>query len=288
MIHTGLTQELVILRNTSAGFFLGDGAGGEVLLPNKYRPAGKGPGASVRVFVYRDSEDRQVATTLEPLIHLGGFAPLRVNATGRVGAFMDWGLEKDLLVPHAEQRGTVEEGRRYVVYMALDEQTDRLYGSMRVERFLDNTELTVQEGSEVQLLVFGHSPLGWSVIVNGRHQGLLHGGEVFRRLAVGDRIPGFVKGIRPDNKLDITLQPPGYAHYNDANVELLSARLAQSGGFLPYTDKTPPEEIHRVFGISKKAFKQAVGALYKARKVTLREDGIAWNNPSKGKVAGKR
>ena len=276
MIHTGLTQELVILRNTSAGFFLGDGAGNEVLLPNKYRPADKAVGASMRVFVYRDSEDRQVATTLEPLIHLGGFAPLKVNAIGRVGAFMDWGLEKDLLVPHAEQRGTLAEGQRCVVYMALDEQTDRLFGSMRVERYLDNSELTVREGEGVQLLVFAHSPMGWSVIVNEKHLGLLHASEVFSRLAVGDRIPGFVKEIRPDHKLDITLQPIGYAHYNDANVAMLTERLRQHGGFLPYTDKSLPEEIHRVFGISKKAFKQAVGALYKARKLEINEQGITW------------
>ncbi len=287
MIHTGLTQELVILRNTSAGLFLGDGEGNDVLLPNKYRPAGKDVGATVRVFVYRDSEDRQVATTLEPLMHLGEFAPLKVKAAGHAGAFMDWGLEKDLMVPYAEQRAAMQEGQCWVVYLALDEQTDRLYGSTRVERYLDNAELTVAEDEQVQLLVFNHSPLGWSVIVNGRHLGLLHGSEVFRHLAIGDRIPGYVKQVRPDHKLDITLQPIGYSHYNDANVALLLNHLRQQGGHLPLTDKSSPEEIHQVFGISKKAFKQAVGALYKARKLTIGDDGISLTDGDKGQTRKK-
>src|SRR5690606_5355543 len=198
MIHTGQHQDLVILRNTSVGLFLGDGEGGEVLLPNKYVPTHHDQGGTLHVFVYRDSEDRQVATTLEPKIHLGGFALLRANAVDRLGAFMDWGMEKDLLVPFKEQEKKLEAGRWYVVYMALDEQTDRLYGSTRIERHVDNGTLSVAEGEAVELLVHRRSELGWPVIVNGKHLGLLHANEVFRPLAIGDRIQGFVKTVRPD------------------------------------------------------------------------------------------
>jgi predicted RNA-binding protein (virulence factor B family) len=280
VIHTGRTQALTILRHTGAGLFLGDGAGGEVLLPNKYVPADHRTGGTISVFVYRDSEDRQVATTLEPRLHLGGYASLRVNAVTPIGAFLDWGLEKDLLVPFKEQRKPLEEGRWHVVRLCLDEATDRLYGSTRIERFLDNHSLSVQEGDAVELLVFRRTDLGWPVIVNGRHLGLLHANEVFKPIAVGNRLDGFVKYIRPDGKLDITLQAIGYAHYNDANTAELAKRLRQHGGFLPLTDKSPPEEVYAMLGMSKKAFKQALGGLYKARKVRIGDDGIHLLGPA--------
>ncbi len=276
MIHTGQTQDLIILRNTSVGLFLGDGEEGEVLLPNKYVPEQYDQGEKLSVFVYRDSEDRQVATTLEPKIRLGEFASLRVNAMDRLGAFMDWGMEKDLMVPFKEQQKKLEEGRWYVVYLALDEDTDRLFGSTRIEKHLDNSELTVKAGDAVELVVYGRSDLGWSAIVNGKHQGLVHANDVFKPVSVGDRIPGYVKTVREDKKLDITLQPIGYEHYNDANTALLAKRLQQHEGFLPLSDKSSPEEIYRVFGISKKAFKKALGALYKERKVQIEEQGIVW------------
>jgi predicted RNA-binding protein (virulence factor B family) len=286
VIHTGQHQELIILRSTSVGLFLGDGEEGEVLLPNKYCPPHFDQGETLRVFVYRDSEDRQIATTLEPKIHIGEFASLRVNQVSMLGAFMEWGVEKDLLVPFREQQKKLEEGRWYVTYMALDEQTDRLYGSTRIERHLDNSVLTVAEGDEVELLVFGRSDLGWSVIVNGKHQGLVHANEVFRPISTGDRITGFIKTVRPDNKLDITLQAIGYTHYNDVNVELLAKRLQQHEGFLPLTDKSSPEEIYRLFGISKKAFKKALGALYKDRKVRIEEQGIVWVGEDRPSASG--
>lgn len=276
VIHTGRYQDLEILRSTSVGLYLGDGAGGEVLLPNKYVPKDHAQGLILRVFVYRDSEDRQVATTLKPKVLLNGHALLQVSSVTPLGAFVDWGMEKELLVPFKEQRQKMEEGRWYVVRMLLDEHTDRLFGSSRIERHLDNAQLTVGEGDAVELLVFGRSDLGWSVIVNDRHLGLVHGNEVFQHLSVGDRTTGYVKTVRPDNKLDITLQPIGYAAYIDANTLLLEKRLKEHNGTLPYTDKSTAEEIHREFGISKKAFKKALGALYKARKVEIGPNGITW------------
>ncbi|HEY0977233.1 MAG TPA: S1-like domain-containing RNA-binding protein [Flavobacteriales bacterium] len=275
MIHTGRNQTLTILRDTSVGLYLGDNEGGEVLLPNKYVPEHFELGDTIDVFVYRDHEDRQVATTLKPKLQIGEFAPLRVFDVGPIGAFVEWGLEKHLMVPFKEQQKKMEAGRWYVVRMALDEQTDRLYGSSRIEKHLDNSELTVKEGDEVALMVFGRSELGWSVIVNDRHQGLIHASEVFRPIAIGDRTTGYVRKVREDNKLDITLQAIGYAQYNDSNVALLAKHL-QRTGFLDLTDKSSPEDIHAVFGISKKAFKQALGALYKERKVRIEPQGIVW------------
>lgn len=276
MIHTGRTQDLVILRNTSVGLFLGDNEGNEVLLPNKYVPPEHDQGSVLSVFVYRDGEGRQVATSLEPKIRLNGFASLRVFAVDRTGAFMEWGMEKHLLVPFKEQQRKLEEGRWYVTYMALDEQTDRLYGSTRIDRHLDNSELTVAEGDQVDLLIFGRSEMGWSAIVNDRHKGLIHGNEVFRPISIGDRITGHVRTVRADNKLDLTLQPIGYEQFNDANTALLAKRLQQHEGFLPLTDKSSTEDIYRMFGISKKSFKKALGALYKERKVLIGEKGITW------------
>ena len=266
----------MILRNTSVGLYLGDGEESDVLLPNKYVPENYAQGTLLRVFVYRDSLGRQVATTLEPKIHLGEFAPLRVNAVSELGAFMDWGLEKDLFVPFKEQQKKLEEGRWYVVHLALDEDTDRLVGSTRIDRHLDNEVLTVEEGEEVELLVYARGELGWSVIVNGKHQGLVHANEVFRAVSVGDRLKGYVKTIREDHKLDITLQPIGYRNYNDANTALLAKRLQEHGGFMPVSDHSSPGEIHNLFGISKKAFKRALGALYKDKKVRIEEGGVIW------------
>lgn len=287
MIHTGRIQELKILRRTDAGLYLGDGQANEVLLPNKYVPGHFNFGDPIRVFVYRDSEDRQVATTLPTKFALGAFAPLHVSAITRNGAFVDIGLEKDLLVPFAEQERKLEEGHWYVVFMGLDEKTDRLFGSTRIAKYLDNTDLAVGPGEAVDLLVYRRRELGWSVVVNGRHQGLLHANEVYRPVNLGDRITGHVKHVRPDGKLDITLQAPGYRHYNDANAALLAKRLKEHDGFLPLTDKSPPEQIYQAFGISKKAFKQALGALYKAHLVLIKEEGITWTGGDQPREQGQ-
>lgn len=258
------------------GLYLADADGNEVLLPNKYVPPDFRIGDPMEVFVYRDSEDRQVATTQRPALLPGQLALLPITAVNRTGAFARVGLEKDLLVPFAEQQERMQAGRSYVVYMALDRKTDRLYGSSRIDRFLDNSELQVAEGDEVQVIPYHRSELGWSVAVNGKHRGLLHHSDVHRDIRAGDRFNAYIKHIRPDHKLDISVQPLGYQHYNDANVQLLAEKLQASGGRLPYTDKSSPQEIRSAFGLSKKAFKQAVGALYKARRIKLLPDAIEW------------
>ncbi len=274
MIEIGRSNELRILRNTSVGLYLGDESGEEVLLPNKYCPEKFELQDKIEVFVYHDHKERKVATNIRPKILLNEFELLQVTAVTNVGAFMDWGLEKDLLVPFREQRHKMQEGKWYIVYLDVDRKTDRLYASNRIDDLLQNRELTVERGEEVSLFVFQKTDLGFSVIVNNIHKGLLFRNEIFKELNIGDKIIGFVKNIREDNKLDISIQRIGYENFNDCNSELIFHKLVENEGFLPVTDKSSPEEIRRQFGISKKAFKKSIGALYKQRKITILPEGI--------------
>lgn len=275
VIPIGQHQDLTILRHTTVGLFLGDEEGDEdVLLPNKYCPQNFEIGDKLNVFVYRDHEERIIATNLKPKILLHQFAFLRVTSVSNVGAFMDWGLEKELLVPFREQRQKMEEGRWYIVYLDLDKKTDRLYATNKIEKRLKNEPLTVLEGDEVDLMVMKKTDLGFSVIVNQHHEGLIFDSDIFTKLNIGDKIKGYVKQIRDDNKLDISLQPIGFENFNDPNCELILKKLKAQKGILSITDKSTPEEIYKQFGISKKAYKKAIGTLYKQRKITLEPDGI--------------
>ena len=274
VIKTGRAQALPILRRTKEGLILGD-EDGEVLLPLSERPE-KNADGTITVFVYRDADGRHAATAKPPKAQVGGHAIMKVIAAGPAGAYLEWGVEPPLFVPHAEQKKAMEEGRWYVVRVAVDERSDRLYGSTRIEHFLDNDQITVKPGDTVDLMVFGRSELGLSVIVNDLHQGLVHANEVFRHASIGDRLTGYVKTVREDNKLDITLQPIGYRQYIDVNTAMLAKRLQGSSGFLPLNDKSSAEEIYAEFGISKKAFKKALGALYKERLVRIEDAGVVW------------
>lgn len=274
MIAVGKYNQLEILRETSVGLFLGDGSGEDILLPKKYCPERYSLHDELTVFVYRDHEDRKIATNIHPKILLHQFAFLEVKAVNKVGAFLDWGLEKELMVPFKEQRQNMEEGRWYVVYLELDEKTDRLYATNKLNKRLQNENVTVEEGEEVDLLVIQRTDLGFSVIVNQQHKGLVFHNEVFQPIHVGDSIRGFIKNIRPDGKLDVSLQPLGYDNSNDPNVQLIFQRLLDYGGFIGLSDKSAPEEIYEEFEMSKKAFKKAIGSLYKARKIEIRPEGI--------------
>lgn len=274
MIELGRYNELKILRETSVGLFLGDKEGNDVLLPNKYCPKKFEIGDIIEVFVYRDFAERIVATNLKPKLTLFEFALLKVMDVSPIGAFLDWGLEKELFVPFREQRMKMEEGRWYIVYLDLDEETDRLFGTNKIEKRLDNTELEVVEGEEVEILIYNKSDLGYTVIVNNIHKGLIYANEVFQELNIGDRMPAFVKKIREENKLDITLYKLGYKESIEPNTEEIYNILVQNKGYLAITDKSGPEEIYKHFGISKKAFKKALGALYKQHKVVIEEEGI--------------
>lgn len=256
------------------GLYLGDTEGEEVLLPNKYLPKDFEIGDELVVFVYLDHAERKIATNLTPGIVLNQFALLQVAEVSAVGAFLDWGLEKHLMVPFSEQRQKMQPGRWYVVYLNLDEKTDRLYASNKVERFLSNETLSVKVGDEVSLLVLAETELGYSVIVNHQHKGLVYKSELFDELNIGEPLKGYVKKVRPDNKLDISLQAVGYQNFNDENVQQIFEALQAHDGFLPFNDKSAPEAIQVEFRLSKKAFKKAIGALYKQRKINIEADGI--------------
>ena len=275
MIEIGEYNTLTILRETSVGLYLGDEEGEEdVLLPNKYVPEKYELDTDIDVFVYLDYDERKVATTLTPKILMKQFALLEVTAVSEYGAFLDWGLEKNLLLPLAEQRQRVEEGRWYIVYMDLDEQTDRLYVSNKIEKILDNKHLSVEEGEQVDIIFYRETEIGYAVIVNHRHKGLVFKNELFVDVKIGDHQKAYVKLIRDENKLDISLQPIGYENFNAVNTQNLYDELKSNEGFIPLTDKSAPDEIYKRFGISKKAFKKAVGDLYRQRKIVIEETGI--------------
>jgi len=274
VIAIGQHQDLTILRHTSVGLYLGDESGEDVLLPNKYCPENFTIGDTLNVFVYRDHEERKIATNLKPKILLHQFGFLRVTSVSNVGAFMDWGLEKELLVPFREQRQKMEVGRWYIVYLDLDIKTDRLYATNKIEKRLRNDILSINERDAVDVMVMKKTDLGFSVIVNQLHEGLIFESDIFGKLNIGDKVKGYVKQIRDDNKLDISLQPIGFENFNDPNCELILNRLKAQKGFLPVSDKSTPEEIYDLLNISKKAYKKAIGTLYKQRKITLLPEGI--------------
>ncbi|GAB3907793.1 S1-like domain-containing RNA-binding protein [Larkinella knui] len=273
MIQIGKINTLVALRETSVGVFLGDDEDNDILLPNKYVPDTLRVDDPIDVFVYTDSEDRIIATTLTPKIQRNQFARLQVVSVTSVGAFLDWGLEKDLLVPYREQSRPMEVGRWYVVYLYLDHETDRLVASSRLNRFLDSEVPNLTEGQEVSLLAWEPTDLGINVIINNRYRGLVYANEVFRQVYPGDRLTGYVKTIREDNRIDVSLQKPGYENV-EPNAQRILATLKDQKGFLPLNDYSEPEEIYKSLEMSKKTFKKAIGALFRERKIVIKEDGI--------------
>ncbi|GMN05423.1 S1-like domain-containing RNA-binding protein [Croceitalea sp. MTPC5] len=273
MIQLGNYNELTVNRSTSVGVFLEDDDGTEILLPNKYVPENVKLDEKLTVFCYLDSQERPVSTTLKPFIIRNSFAFLKVVEVNSIGAFLDWGLEKHLFVPYREQRVKMEAGRWYVVYCYLDEQSFRLTASSKIDKFLSNEEISVKYNDEVEILVSRKTELGWEVIIGHKHKGLLFFDEVFRPIAIGDTLKGYIKRIREDKKIDISLQALG-SKMLDATASLIYKKLLEEDGFLPLHDKSLPEEIKRKLQLSKKAFKKGVGVLYKDRKITIQEDGI--------------
>jgi predicted RNA-binding protein (virulence factor B family) len=261
------------MRFAEQGLYLIDDDNDEVLLPNKYITENMPVYTEVDVFVYKDSEDRLVATTETPKIKLNGFAVLKVKDTAPFGAFLDWGLQKDLLVPNNQQAHDMQVGKSYLVYMYIDEETDRLVASSKVNRFLNNDELTVDEGDEVELIIVNESSLGINVIVNKLHKGLLYHNEVFSNIKQGDRLKGYIKKIREDNKIDVSLQKQGYGNI-EPNAAIILERLNENDGFLALNDKSNPELIKAQLGISKKTFKKAIGALYRQKLVIFADEGV--------------
>jgi len=274
MIYLGEYNSLKIVRQTDNGVYLTDEEGsGEVLLPNKFVPETWDVGDELQVFIFKDSEDRITATTDKPLIKLNEFACLKVRDVNEYGAFLNWGLDKDLLVPFKEQPGKMIPGNWYIVYLYLDEQTDRLAASARYQKFFQKQLIRLKAGEEVDLLIDDQTELGYNVIINNRYRGLIYQNEIFEKLRRGDRRKGYVKLVRDDGKIDVSLEITGYAKV-EPNGQKILARLKANQGYLRLTDKSDPSDIAGFLEMSKKTFKKAIGTLYKQRLIRLEEDGI--------------
>ena len=273
MIKLGEINTLEILRETDHGVYLVDNDDNQVLLPNRYVPEGFKIWDKLEVFVYLDNEERPVASTDMPYIKRGEFALLRCNQVTDYGAFLDWGLVKELFCPFKEQAFKLKPGGWYLVHCYLDEKTNRLVGSSKTNRFLDNRTLTVNEFEEVDLIVSHPSDIGMNVIVNKKHTGLIYKDSIFKDLSIGDKLKGIVKKIRPGNKLDIALGQIGYRNI-EPNADQIMQALQDNSGYINLTDKSSPEAIKDVFQMSKKNFKKAIGTLYKKRLIEIKPDGI--------------
>lgn len=273
MLNIGNYNTLKIIKILSFGAYLDGGEGKEILLPTRYVPDGAQVGDDVEVFIYHDNEGRLIATTLHPKAVVGEFAFMQVKSVNTTGAFLDWGLMKDLLVPYKEQKLTMREGKWYLVYVRLDHVTGRIMASARIEKFLNNIPPKYKFNQEVDLLVADDTEIGYKVIVNNLHWGMVYHNQVFQRLEKGEHLKGYVKEIREDDKLDISLTPLGYQKVDGIAQTILQA-LQMQNGFLPVHDKSDPEVIYSLFRCSKKAFKQAIGALYRQHRIALEPDGI--------------
>ncbi len=275
-MQLGKYNTLTITRRTDNGLYLRDAEGEEVLLPNAYVPEQFEFEDEIEVFVYLDSEERPVATTLKPLATVGDFAYMKVKDVTEYGAFLEWGILKDLFVPFREQGDPLEPGEHYIVYVYIDEETDRIAASLRLNRFFQEQPITVKEGEEVSLLVGHDTDLGYNVVVNNLHRGLVYHDDVYKNIKPGDRIPGFIKRVRPDGKIDVTIRKTGLDRVT-GSAQVIMEKLEAAGGFLPLHDKSDPAEIRKRLEMSKKTFKNAIGGLYKRSLISLGKDGIRLN-----------
>jgi len=272
MIQLGKYNRLKVLKEVDFGVYL-DAGTDEILLPQKYVPEGTHVGDTLQVFIYRDSEDRLIATNLQPKACVDDLAFLQVVDTNRYGVFLDWGLEKDLFVPFSEQNTKMERGRWCVVKVILDDRTDRIIASARIEKFLKYIPEGLTENQEVDLLPFEFTDLGVKAVVNDQFLGMLYHNEIFKPVRLGERISGYVKKLRSDYKIDLTLQKTRYEEVIESK-KVLWKKLQNNRGFLPLTDKSEPEEIYAQLQMSKKNFKKAVGSLFRERKISIQTDGI--------------
>lgn len=271
-LRMGQYNRLKVIKQLDFGIYL-DGYEDEILMPTQYVPADVEIGDFVDVFIYRDSEDRAIATSLEPYGTVGEFAYLTVNAATPLGVFMDWGLPKDLFVPFKQQRDNMVVGKSFLVFIHLDTQTDRIVASAKIERFLDEDITGLTEGMQVDLLPYEYTDMGIKALVNQRHLGVLYRDEVFKNIELGKTITGFVKKIREDQKIDLALVEQSYNRIEGSKSDVYQ-QLQAANGFLPFNDKSDPAAIYRTFGMSKKDFKKTIGGLLKEGKISIKEDGI--------------
>ncbi len=274
MIQIGKYNTLEVVKFLDFGAYLDGGPFGELLLPIKYVPEGVEPGDDIEVFIYSDSEDRLIATTDKPIAIVGEYGVMEVKEVSEYGAFLEWGIEgKDLMVPFRQQRKLMEAGQKYLVYVYLDEVTERIVATNKLNKLLEDKTDTLTFKQEVDIIVVTPSELGFRVIVNEEFWGTLYENEVFEKLKIGDRRKGFIKKLREDQRLDVSLQQPGVGEIDRSGNQILEA-IKANDGFLPLTDKSAPELIYETLKMSKKNFKRAIGSLYKKRLVLLEKEGI--------------
>ncbi len=272
MLKIGTYNDLVVESRVEFGLYLNSTAG-RILLPQKYVSEGLNIGDTVRVFIYTDSEDRLVATNITPRGILGDFVFLEAKEVASFGTFMDWGLEKDLLVPKSEQQERMVPGKKYIVKICFDEATGRVYGTTKISVNCDKNTQDLKEGQQVTLLIHSLTKIGVMAVVNNRYYGMLYTNELYQELSVGDTCTGYIMRLRADKKIDLTLKEPGYGSVKDSGETIIKI-LKESNGFIPCHDKSSPLEIRTVFSMSKKEFKRAVGGLFKKGLLELRENGI--------------
>ncbi|HEX6981497.1 MAG TPA: S1-like domain-containing RNA-binding protein [Balneolaceae bacterium] len=273
MFKLGTYQTLHIARKIDHGYILENDKGDEVLLPTKLVLDDIDIINKIRVFLYKDGEERITATMQDPKITLNSIALLRVKEVNKYGAYLDWGLTKDLFVPHSEQAERMNEDQSYLVYMYLDEVTNRLAATPKIDRFLNNDAITVEEKEKVDLWIWNRTDLGYNVIINEKHKGLIYHNEFFTDVNYGEQKTGYIKQIRPDNKIDVTLRPIGYKKV-EPNADHILRQLKEAGGFLDLHDKSNPDEIRNRLEMSKKTFKKAIGLLYKKNIIRIEDNGI--------------
>jgi uncharacterized protein len=272
MIKVGEYNNLTIIREVAFGVYMDDGAQG-ILLPKRFVPENVKIGDELKVFLYHDGEDRLIATTQQPKGILGDIVKLKCITVTPQGAFLDNGLMKDIFVPKSkQQRGMIPNGE-YLVKIYLDEQTGRLAATEKIESFLRNDDISVKELEVVDLTVYRRTDIGYVVIINNRHTGVLHHNEIYRDITAGDQLKGFIKKIYSDNRIDVSAGKPGYNRVEDESEKILRL-LQENNGYLPYHDKSEPDDIYSFFGMSKKTFKMTVGNLYKGKKISLEKGGI--------------
>lgn len=273
-IKLGKFNTLDVVKEVEFGMYLDGGEDGEILLPKRYVPDDCAIGQSLDVFIYLDNEERLVATTLSPLIQVGQFAYIRVAWVNEYGAFLEWGLMKDLFVPFREQKQKMQMGEKYIVYAYLDEESYRIVASAKIERFLSKEKAPYAEGDEIDALIWQKTDLGFKVIVNNEYGGLLYDSEIFTPLHTGMRVKAYIKQVREDGKIDLVLQKGGFEKIDDFS-EVLLQYIKDEGGRIMLNDKSPAEEIYEAFGVSKKTFKKSVGDLYKRHLIVLADDSIS-------------
>ncbi len=280
MVQVGQYNTLKVVKEVDFGMYL-DGGEDEILLPKRYVPDELKPGDEISVFIYHDNEGKLIATTARPYAVVGEIAMMEVGDVNEHGAFMKWGIMKDVFVPVSQQDMRMKVGDKRLVRLFIDERTGRVTATEKIDKHLSNYELTVQEGDSVDLVVFQKTDIGYKVIINSKHLGVLHFNEIFRELNVGDKLKGYVKHIRPDNKIDIAPGVKGYTRVLGEEERIL-ALLNEHDGYLPYNDKSDPEAIYAFFGMSKKTFKMTIGALYKKRLVSFTQTGTKLESGSEG------